>query len=105
MEFDSRAHLLHREQVAAERGFAAATADNLGRIQDATATIGALLTAAQLDYGPVQHGASVNPTLADYMRELDAAERAMRNARNALRALEAERRAAANAKPAVRRGA
>jgi hypothetical protein len=94
-DFDSREHVERRERIAAEREFAQATGEHLDRLQRALSLAQDALTCAQLDYGPVQHGPSVNQPLADYMRELDHAERALSNARNALRALEAERRAAA----------
>ena len=92
--------MLPGARAPAHGGGGAATARNLSGLQIASTEVEKLLTNAQLDYGPVRHGASVNQTLADYMRELDHADRGLRNARNALRALEAERRHKATAKAA-----
>lgn len=56
-------------------------------IDRAYADVMAAHAQAAHDFGRATHGVSVNQPLTDYYRELDEAQRALANARNALRVM------------------
>lgn len=83
---ESTDHTLHVEQHK-PLDFARARAVADSYLQDALEDVGQLRGRARMDFGQVAHGQVVNEPLSDYYRELDEAERGLRNARNALKAM------------------
>lgn len=80
-------------KAEAERAFLESTVKHRVVVNDALTEVCNLRYVAREQFGAVQCGPHVNVALADYYRELDEAERALRNAANAITAMQARPRA------------